>query len=247
MSRTIAITLAPGFWGAPLEDFESAAADYRSNSDIVSWTETTPDSQVNVLRHTPNWVTWSALDNKRGECAIQADKDQFKVRLVGTRVHRLTTFRFYAGTTLRPAVRARVLHLEDRLTGKHLFVVAIHMPASVEGPAGLRGTRARVNSYRDCLKNLRLLLDSVQEQHPDAAIAVCADWNLNHKRIWVRVFLRRKLGLRFRWRIWHKVGGTHGSRLIDAIWVHNCRVVSVRARKKRPGFDHKAVRAVIQM
>lgn len=223
-------------------DWLKAAEHYRTKADVIVWTEASHNAEV-LGRKTP-WHTWSS----ENEMVIQTRLGFFSAPCSHVPPQKALAprnrFRTANGE-FRPPVPARIVRA--KYDGRRVFIIGAHMPASVEGREGLRGKWARVRAYREALSNLRELLDQIKAGHPGAAIIVANDWNLNHKRFWVRAYLRRRLNMKFRYRFWRSLPGDLAPRLVSTVWTHNCEVVWAAQLPKREPFDHRAALVTINL
>jgi hypothetical protein len=214
-------------------------------SSIVTLTEQggLSDKRRAALRF-PAWAWFHADERGADDCAVLWDSSQW-VLDGWARATPITTvvWRRVAkyGGNITPATHATVVPLRSRTGGVRVVPIVVHMPT--------RSTVLRRKAWASCINGLVRLVKQIRKADPRAQIALCwdinADWsNARDRALLVRT--ARRLGLAPTWEDIPAACGTHGSRLIDAIWtdaeVHDAEVLSQTAAS-----DHRPIRAVLNI
>lgn len=157
-------------------------------------------------------------------------------------------WRYLTPLRLRTARKAPLVAVKSCVIDNdhtHLtWVTGAHLPAHVEGQAGLKpGWASHV--YRAAALGWSEM--RFGKQAPGYIIA--ADWNLNTRRPWVRAYLRSLFpGTKPGWDVDRlPLNGTHGGRLIDGPRSNLPVAEPSKILPAMSGFDHRAVRTVYRL
>lgn len=188
------------------------------NAEIITGTELQYDSSKKIVKEIPGFgqaiksVTYS-------DDSYVLWKDSVWKEL-HTESFKMTNLRFYNTTgRLRTPQYAKIVVLEHRQTKKRLLVTAAHLPSSVEDKqnGGFVKNSRRVPAWLDSVRNWRKQRNKVYKKFKCDAMLVCADWNLDIKKMWVRALIKTmQPGLSQVWDVRHfpKIG-TLVNRIID--------------------------------
>lgn len=200
------------------ERLRADAASYRATAGIVTHTEMMNGTHAGAVLGGAG-ECWSSY---LPEPAHNDGKDENAIEWNSTWAARakstvkLTDRRIRSRQLYATVVRLRE-RLSDRL-GRTVIVMATHLPSDVEGRWSTDD--AKVLAHKSALAGWRRLVARLREQYPTASFILAADWNLDHKKAWVRRELGNRLGngLTNAWPASYDGSGTHGRRLIDADW-----------------------------
>ena len=121
--------------------------------------------------------------------------------------------------------------------GSRTVVITAHAPATVEGE--WKSPSARAKAHRQLARALAKAANEAMVEHRCDAAIILADWNLDHRLLWVRAWW----ALRFpRWTVVAPNLGTHGRRTIDYALVRGLDARMVRRQALTRASDHRAVR-----
>lgn len=225
-----------------------ALAWHRERCDLLTVTEIGNPNKADVLEGVPGWGSFRGRGPGR-ETGVTWDKSVWQLVAEPLSVPIATeTYRRKNGDRM-PLRRAPVVHLRHRASGRDLFVLAVHLPSSVEGVGGLSGKADRVAAYESALQGLGEVVDEILDAWPDAALLVSGDWNLNLRRAWVRDLLEGSTGLVSLWddleslpsRGWRP--GT--KRIIDGSLGFDLTLRRGWIWAKRPASDHRPIHNVV--
>ncbi|WP_109509742.1 hypothetical protein [Nocardioides speluncae] len=215
------------------------AASYRAAASIVTHTEMMNGTHAGAILGGAGecWSSYlpaPAHNDGKDETAIEwssvwSARAKSVVKLTDRRIR---TRQLYASV-----VRLRE-RLDGRL-GRTVIVMATHLPSDVEGRWSTDDTK--VLAHKSALAGWRRLVNRFRERYPTASFVVAADWNLDHKKAWVRRELGRRLGngLTSAWPASYDSIGTHGHRLIDADWRRGLEVRRAAVRGDVVSSDHR--------
>jgi endonuclease/exonuclease/phosphatase family metal-dependent hydrolase len=149
------------------------------------------------------------------------------------------------GGKMTPATHATVVPLRSRTGGVRVVTIVVHMPT--------RSTVLRRRAWASCINGLVKLVKQIRKADPKAQVVLCwdvnADWfNARDRALLEKAAKRLDLSPAWGWPMTGTIHerGTHGSRLIDAIWtdaeVHDAEVLG-----QTRASDHRPIRAVLNI
>lgn len=240
MSCSVVTVHASGRAGATTEQWWALLDEYALGAHVLTLTETGGAGRllrVWALRR-GWWLYWTDAEPGQGEIAVLVRKDygqgiRFKLR-------RLSPF------TLRTSRKAPIWALKVLVQHNHggtVWVTVAHLPAHVERGRVTEGWASTV--YRSCLVGWA----GMRFGREAGGHIFAADWNLNHRRPWVRALLAAALpGTVTGWDAANlPMSGTFGARLIDG---HRASLrVLMHSAVLRPvnGFDHRGVLTIWEL
>jgi hypothetical protein len=220
------------------ERLRADAASYRAAAGIVTHTEMMNGTHAKAVLGGAG-DCWSSYlpapghNDGKDENAIEwnstwSAREKSTVKLTDRRIRSRQLF----ATVVR--LRER---LPDRL-GRTVIVMVTHLPSDVEGRWSSQD--AKVLAHKSALAGWQRLVTRLRDRYPSAAFIVAADWNLDHKKTWVRRELNNRLGngLTSAWPASYDGAGTHGNRLIDADWRRGLEVRRAFVRGDVVSSDH---------
>lgn len=231
---------ASGLWDAPAERWQAYVNWLCGKADIVTLTEVTL-RRFNVPR---GWdVVWFSGAG-RNECAVLFKTSVFeRTDEVAWAVPISRTPYALGSGKVRPRVHLIGVELRHKRSGNIVNAEVFHTPSAVEGKGGLiKGVR-RVTALLECFSGVTA--HRKVDLRGEASF-VAADWNLDHKKAWVRALLRSSVrGFRTAWRDpLPRQGNMHFGRLIDGVRFTKQLVLVERSRVlgRFSPFDHRAIR-----
>jgi endonuclease/exonuclease/phosphatase family metal-dependent hydrolase len=224
------------------------AADLLELSQTCSIVALTEQGNLSPKRQAalrlPKWSWFHADERGADDCAVLWDGTHWlldgwarAVPLTSVVWRRVAKY----GGRATPPVHATVAPLRSRVGGVRVVVIVVHMPT--------RSTVLRRRAWASCVNGLVKLVRQVRKTDPHARIALAADWNadwLNPRDRALMTRAAKRMGLTPLWGEVEENRGTHGPRLIDAIWtdaeIHDGRVLD-----QTEASDHRPVRAVLNI
>lgn len=225
-----------GYHGATGEQVRAILDIHRANPEVAVITGTENyDGKHDLAWRAKGWATFRV-----GELTITwrtSVLEQFRDDAPGWKV-RLTDRAFYRGTGQKVlGLDSACVHLRTAETKRRVIIRWAHMPSSVQEGGGWSQVMGRVRVYWAAMRAWKHIVRTTLRNHPDAVLIIVADWNLDHARRWVRLYLGRRLKP-LRPVLAHE--GTLGSREVDVAWVVGAETRDATVHPRRPGVDHKA-------
>lgn len=211
---------------------------------LLTLTEFKGNHRVAVLDEDPAWSLYNGEEKPGADDVVVVwRKDEW--RLLETDSAVLSTKKSYSHTGhLIPPQRATTVLLEHRPTGHTLLVSVSHLSSHVEVPGGLRES-LRSEVWKDATRSWHRHLRSLRKAWKPTARLVVADWNVNLRAPWFRVYLSRLFpAMRPVWQRPYPKRGTLRRRLIDIPLVSWRLAVTSGPRllRQHVSSDHTAFR-----
>lgn len=192
----------------------------------------------------PSWSWFHADGRGADDCAILWDGthwllDGWARAVPLTRIVWVRSAAY--GGKKTPPVHATVAPLRSRVGGVRVVVIAVHMPT--------RSTILRRRAWASCVAGLVKLIKQIREADGNARIVLAADWNADWHNAKDRALMEdaaRRMGLTIMWSEVDENRGTHGPRLIDAIWT-DAEVHAGEVLNQTDTSDHRPVRVVLNI
>jgi hypothetical protein len=224
-----------GLWSASQIGWEALVRATCEGVGFATFTETT-------VHHPPAPDGFRRVWHKDApDAALYYDKADWAID--GYEAVEIATTRYIlGGKHLKPTLHALVVHLRRRAGSDRLTVVVVHWPSAIEGEVA-KGSQKfpRVRALFEGLRGVHRIKRHARKARPHSAFMLPSDFNLDWKKLWVRIFFRVRFpGLALSWK--HMpAGGTHGDRVIDATLYsrrHLTTILGSRLGHRMPGFDH---------
>ena len=204
----------------PPATLEQAARDYAERAQSLSVTEVERllRRQALIRGLGPGWDTYAGSGNGNGDDTA-AGWLGARWRLVYAESYRPTRLRIRrkGSSKLRDPIHATIVVLYDTVARRRMAWAVIHLPSAVERDLAKRHRTARAAQWLAAARGTKRRLNKLSRRYKCHGRAIAADWNINLKRRWARALLKT-LAPRYTL-AWKSMpaGGTHGSRLIDAV------------------------------
>lgn len=231
----IDLVLSPGRYDRPLATLAASVTRLQDIGAVIVHTEQAGRSAAREqLFRRALWSFFHAAGAGPGECLIQWAPH---LALAGQPIAPRLSSLFYwrVGGAQTPLFHAALVPLVDQTSGRVIVVIAAHLPT--------RRTARRRAVWRSCMRGLVRQVKAARVRYPGCAIAVAADFNVDHRtdRALVGRYLE-PLALRDAWAGREPIAGTHGRRLIDAVWT-DVPVDRCQLTVDDPSSDHRPMRA----
>lgn len=210
------------------ESLHKAVKSYASKCSVITLTEVSREHREKALI-LDGWGVSAGDKSGWDDCAIMYRLDRWKLEYEQS---------FNMGGTGR---YARIVVLRDKTTGKRSVWASVHYPASVETELSQRRRTADSIMWTKCVWSLKNRVNELRRQVDADYSFICADWNVNFKRRWVRTLIK-SIHPKWAnaWRAPYPTAGTHRGRLIDATLFRFARLVHrARLLPDDPSSDHR--------
>lgn len=226
MTALLSVVEASGFHGANPADVHDVAETWLGH-DLLVHTETT-DKHARSIRA----AGWHNLV-RVGEILVGYQPDT--VELLHSDSVRLTGIEWKVANVTRHGVTAARLRVRHKPSGTTGVVYGLHWPS------GVFRFLIREKAHKATTRHLGRVVATGIERHPDWWRLVAGDTNLDHHRALIRRQFERELDLRDVWSVQPTGEGSHGKRLIDAMFTRRLHAVKAGVLDKTPASDHRAV------
>jgi hypothetical protein len=149
---------------------------------------------------------------------------------------RLTDIKWKVAGIVRDGVTAGRVRLTHKPTKHDGVIYGVHLPSGIFN-FPIR-SRASKQATAELGRHIQLGLTA----HPDRWRLAAGDTNEDHHRALIRKQFQDGLHLTDMWGLKPAVDGSHGSRLIDAMFVHRLGVRRTSVLAKTAASDHRAIR-----
>lgn len=236
----------------PLRGMRADLDFYRERADVISTTETSQRERSKPF-DVEGWDFYrprGGAGRRQNTITWRTDVFERAGKPFAELLSKTTWRRAIGNHAETPWIWATVVPLRHKATGRKVFVLAAHLPSSVEGNDTREGytdaTPNRVKAHRESLRSLQSFAREIIESEPEAAILLAADWNMNVRRPVVAKWLSKSLSpLGSCWEGRLPKRGTHGKRwggrVIDGSYVWGLATGAQRVFERRRS-DHRAYR-----
>lgn len=234
----ISLVLSPGRYDRPLAKLAASVERLQDLAGVIVHTEQGGKLQPReALFRSAGWPFYHPAGAGPGETLCQWDPNH---RLAGEPLARRLSplWYFRVGGARTPPFYATVTPLQPP-RGRVVVVIAAHLPT--------RNTARRRTVWASCMAGLARLVGDVRARYPGCRVMVAADFNVDHRtdRALVGRYLT-PLQLADAWRGREPaIAGTHGRRLIDAVWT-DLPVVSCKLVADDDSSDHRPHRVQVR-
>jgi len=217
--RTFKHIHSSGRYDRPVSSVKHAFNRYVEHADLITMTEfaDAPHRKAAKEAAGQKWhLVYRPHNNAHNDCAFMYDKQRFE--LIDAEVHKTTTDTYFqvGGHRTRPQYALYGV-LRDKLNNKKFVVVVNHLPPSVERPLAKHGSTRRVVAWLSGFHGSKSYANKLRKKHKACAVLYIADYNLNFKKRWVRLFIKARSPMySTTWKNLKFKGGTLGRRVIDS-------------------------------
>src|SRR5262245_50289516 len=180
----------------------------------MSWTEVGDPNRAKELK-AAGWGTYAPHQDT--DCAVMWRQERWALASEST--HKLTDKTWVVSGKTHRLVACKVVL--DALDGSgRIWLSVAHFPSSVQGKGGFSSEYPdRVAAWKAGLVGLADWKKNQHDKWHPTWMGMCADWNLDFKQKWCRQYVKDEFpSMHCTWSKPFPNGGTHGSRLIDAVW-----------------------------
>ena len=202
--------------------------------NLMTFTEVGTPERASTLQ-ADGWATYAP--HQHTDCAVMWRKERWK--LLKSSTHQLTDKTWVVSGQKHHLVAAKVV-LEAKDHGQVIWLAVAHFPSSVQGKGGFSDEHPdRVKAWKDGLQGLHSWKEAQRQQWKPDWLGACADWNLDMKVGWCRQTIKDTFDQwHCTWQSPYPNGGTHGDRLIDAVWC-NGTTTKCQLLKDDDSSDHR--------
>jgi hypothetical protein len=237
LTADLRVTIAAGRFDRTDEAFDTWLHSARQGTDLMLLTEVNPRRQAQLKEE--GWGLFRPEHRGAEECAVLWRQETWapapEVEPMALRMSK-GFVRTKKGVA-RPRIWVLVTPLTHLASGRVVQFQICHMPSHVETPGGIRMSHRGV-VWMQAVHRLGKLQRRTVRRHPDWAICLGADWNVDADRSWLRPLLHRILRLRQSWRGLTSEVGTLHKRRTEQLWTRGLLPKTVGVRD-----DHLAHKA----